>query len=184
MLAACSLLSWIPATVRPDGSAPPQEPQAAHAEWLSTLSFSSTGEPVFLKANRLEFQYESRLLIYQGNVEVRQGEFTLGADEVRVVLSPGDQMEIQEVRAQGNVRLTQGTRWATAKEATFDQSKRVAILRGTAVLHDGRNEVRGETVTVYLDERRSVIDGGKGRVQAVLYPGTAGTRESLGKGSR
>lgn len=156
---------------------------AAPSDWLSSLSFSNSDEPVFVKADRLEFQYESRVLIYQGSVEVRQGETTLVADQVRVFLSPGDRVTVREVRANGNVRVSQGTRWATAKEATFDQARRLAVLQGGAVLHDGRNEVRGDTVTVYLDERRSVIDGGKGRVQAVLYPGAMETPSLPFKGA-
>ncbi|GBD26546.1 Lipopolysaccharide export system protein LptA [bacterium HR30] len=167
-----------PALAQSDNPTGAKQPLVGQSDWLGALSFSNTKEPVFLKADKLEFRYETRVLIYQGSVEVNQGDITLAADEVRVFLSPADRMEIQEVRANGNVRLTQGARWATAKEATFDHAKRVAILRGAAVLHDGLNEVRGETVTVYLDERRSVVDGGEGRVQAVFYPGTGEHRRS------
>ena len=35
---------------------------------------------------------------------------------------------------------------------------------------DGPNEVAGEQVVVYLDEQRSVVEGGHERVRAVLYP--------------
>jgi lipopolysaccharide export system protein LptA len=39
------------------------------------------------------------------------------------------------------------------------------------VLHDGPNEVVGDRVVVYLDEDRSVVEGGRKRVKAVLFPG-------------
>lgn len=156
----------------------PDAPEATvkgQADWLSTLAFSGSNEPVSVKADRLEFHYDDRLLVYQGNVEIRQGNTTIHAAEVKVQLSHGNRMEVQEVRALGHVRLSQGERWATAREAIFDQTSRTAILRGEAVLHDGRNEVKGDKVTVYLDEKRSVVEGGSGRVQAVFYPAAGPT---------
>ncbi|GIW43063.1 MAG: hypothetical protein KatS3mg077_0345 [Candidatus Binatia bacterium] len=143
---------------------------AGQADWLGALVFSGSDEPVLIKADRLEFQYDNLLLVYKGNVEISQGQTIVRATEVRVYLSHGDRTEIQQVHASGHVRISQGERWATAREALFDQTKRTAILRGEAVLHDGRNEVKGETVTVYLDQKRSVVEGGNGRVQAVFYP--------------
>jgi lipopolysaccharide export system protein LptA len=163
-----TLAMGVAATTPASSNASEQE----QADWLSALAFSGSDEPVFLKADRLEFQYDNRLLVYQGNVEIRQGQTIVRAAEVRVHLSQGDRMEIQQVHASGNVRISQGERWATAREALFDQTKRTAILRGEAVLHDGRNEVKGDTVTVYLDQKRSVVEGGNGRVQAVFYPST------------
>ncbi len=154
----------------------PGPPRAdANANWLSSFTLSQSAEPVFLKANRLEFDYKNRVLVYRGNVEVRQADARLFAEEVHVALSGGEQFEIREIRARGNVRLEQGERWAQAREAVFDQFKRVATLNGDAVLHDGRNEVQGERVILYLDEQRSIVEGGKGRVQAVFYPGKLAT---------
>ncbi|MCX8071577.1 MAG: hypothetical protein N3C12_03865 [Candidatus Binatia bacterium] len=143
------------------------------ADWFSALSFANSHAPIVVKADRLEFQYESHLLTYYGNVEVRQADAALSANELHISLAPGKEMQIREVRAIGSVRLSQGNRWATAKEAIFDQANGTAILRGDAILHDGQNEVRGDTVTVFIQERRSVVDGGRGRVQAILYPGGA-----------
>lgn len=137
---------------------------------LEAFSLSGSSEPVHLQADRLEFDYKDRVLVYRGNVEVRQGDIALIAEEVRVVLHQSSKAEIREVRARGNVRLTQGERWATANEAIFDQMTRTAVLRGEAVLHDGRNQVQGERVTIFLDQKRSVVEGGSNRVQAVFYP--------------
>jgi lipopolysaccharide export system protein LptA len=79
------------------------------------------------------------------------------------------------VVADGDVHLWKGTRWATAGRAVFDQTRRTAVLSRDAVLHDGPNEVSGERVVVYLDEQRSVVEGGNGRVKAVLFPPHEGT---------
>ena len=44
------------------------------------------------------------------------------------------------------------------------------MLSQNAVVHDGPNEVSGDRIVVYLDEERSVVEGGGGRVKAVLFP--------------
>ena len=49
------------------------------------------------------------------------------------------------------------------------------MLSDDAVLHDGSNEVSGDRIVVYLDEKRSVVEGGTGRVRAVLFPSKSGT---------
>ena len=80
--------------------------------------------------------------------------------------------------ASGSVRIDQGTRWAVGGKATFDQSNRTLVLTESPVLHDGPNEVAGDRVVVYLDEDRSVVEGGRKRVKAVLFPGKDGARST------
>jgi lipopolysaccharide export system protein LptA len=72
--------------------------------------------------------------------------------------------------ATGNVRIDQGTRWAVGGRATYEQEQRTLVLTENPVLHDGPNVVVGERVTVYLDENRSVVEGGQKRVKAVFHP--------------
>jgi len=77
---------------------------------------------------------------------------------------------IKEVVADGQVRVSKGSRWATGGRAVFNQDHHTVILSDNAELHDGGNVVKGDRVIVYLDEERSVVEGGKGRVEAVLVP--------------
>lgn len=77
---------------------------------------------------------------------------------------------VKEIVAQGSVRIDQGARWAVGGRAVYDQAARTFILTDNPVLHDGPNEVAGDRVVVYLDEDRSVVEGGRKRVKAVLYP--------------
>jgi lipopolysaccharide export system protein LptA len=94
---------------------------------------------------------------------------------------PGDQgQRLQEVVAVGNVRIDNGTRWATGGRAVFEQGDRTLVLTETPVLHDGSNEVAGDRVIVYLDENRSIVEGGRKRVKAVLYPNQNGDIEPTG----
>ena len=72
--------------------------------------------------------------------------------------------------ADGEVKMSQGERWATGGHVVFDQTQRTVVLSQNAVVHDGSNQVSGERIVVYLDQQRSVVEGGSGRVQAVLIP--------------
>lgn len=164
-------------------------------------------EPVTITAERLEYDYKANVVVYRGAVEAVQGAAKLRADTLTVHLGappagkeaakeevqegtptiPGGRMRVQEIVAVGNVRIDQGSRWATGGRAVFDQAKRTFVLTESPVMHDGPNEVAGDTVTVFLDENRSVVDGGQSkRVKAVLHPDkdAAGDRAPVARAGR
>src|SRR5207247_10866435 len=80
------------------------------------------------------------------------------------------QQQLKEIVAEGNVDITSGDRHATAKKAVFTQATRTVVLIGNAVLQEGENRVTGEKVTVFLDEKRTVVEGGgeKPRVEMIV----------------
>jgi lipopolysaccharide export system protein LptA len=78
--------------------------------------------------------------------------------------------KVKEIVATGSVRIDQGTRFATGGKAVFDQTSRTVVLTENPVLHDGPNEVAGDRVVVFVDENRSVVEGGRKRVKAVVFP--------------
>jgi lipopolysaccharide export system protein LptA len=134
-------------------------------------------------------------VVYRGAVEVTQGDVKMVADVLTITLENDKQNDkkpttetpisdppaqaapastdtgkVKEMVATGNVRIDQGTRWAVGGRATYEQQQRTLVLTENPVLHDGPNEVVGERVTVYLDENRSVVEGGQKRVKAVFHP--------------
>jgi lipopolysaccharide export system protein LptA len=44
------------------------------------------------------------------------------------------------------------------------------VLTENPVVHDGPNEILGDRIVVYIDENRSVVEGGPKRVKATLIP--------------
>ena len=86
--------------------------------------------------------------------------------------APATRQRLKQIIADGHVRITSGEQRATCRHAVFDEAKRTVTLRGKAVLQDGTNRVIGEIVTVFLDEKRSVVQGGEGaqQVQMELLP--------------
>ena len=100
---------------------------------------------------------------------------TAAATVPPIAPGPAGKLALQMITATGNVRIDQAARWATGGKAVFDQAKRTFVLSEKPFLHEGQNEVSGDRIVVYLDENRSVVEGGAAkRVQAVFYPDKGG----------
>jgi lipopolysaccharide export system protein LptA len=152
------------------GASTADQGEAGRNPLLGALSFTSSRQPITVTAGKLEFDYRERVLKYDGDVVVTQGDMKLQSNTLTVTLDEHAQDRVKEVVADGDVRLSQGARWATGGHVVFDQTQHTVVLSQSAVVHDGSNHVSGERIVVYLDEQRSVVEGGSGRVQAVLVP--------------
>jgi len=167
---------------------------------LDTGSFGKSKEPITVTADRLEYDYKANIVVYRGEVLATQGDMKLRSDTLTVTFAPRDSTpgtpgaapgppatavpaaapaapnaksnpKVQEIVAVGNVRIDDGDRWATGGRAVFEQGTRTVVLTEAPVMHEGPNEVVGERVVVFIDENRSVVEGGRKRVKAVVYPG-------------
>ena len=126
--------------------------------------------PVNISSDRLEADDQAHILVFSGNAVAVQGDVTVHGDRLTVKYS-GEQREIQQVTAEGNVRIVQGTRVATGDKATLYQADERIVLTGSPKVIDGDNSVRGEEITIFLNDKRSVVTGGTGgRVNAVFTP--------------
>jgi lipopolysaccharide export system protein LptA len=140
--------------------------------------FGSRREPITVTADTLEYDYKANVVVYRGDVVAVQGDMKVRSDTLTVTFAAAEDKQrraaaserLQQIVAVGGVRIENGTRWATGGRAVFDQGARTLILTETPVLHEGSNEVAGDRVIVYLDENRSVVEGGRKRVKAVLHP--------------
>jgi lipopolysaccharide export system protein LptA len=161
-----------------DGSAPSQ------GSFLDAMSFSSSREPISVSADSLVFDYRTRVLTYKGGVVVTQGDMKLQSDMLTVTLDDHTENRLKGVVADGQVRLSKGSRWATGGRAVFDRTQNTVVLSQDAMLHDGPNEVSGSRIVVYLDQQRSVVEGGNGRVKALLFPPSGSATPAGGNGRR
>ncbi len=154
--------------------------QDSAATFADSLSLTSRKDPIHIRSHDLEFFYEEKRIQYRGNVVVTQGDMTLKSDRLTVLYedptpaaaNTSAQQRLKHIVAEGRVEITSGERRATSRKAVFNQKKRTVTLRGNAVLQEGSNQVKGDIVTVFLDENRSIVKGGKGKRQAqmVLIP--------------
>lgn len=144
---------------------------------FNNFSLGSNKEPIHVSADMLEFDYKNQVLVYRGGVDVTQGDLSLRSKTLTVHLDEKatDRDRLQQIIAEGEVRIGKGDRFATGGRAVFDQATKTVTLTENAVLHDGPNQVAGDRVVVYLDQGRSIVEGGDQRVHAVLVPPADGT---------
>jgi lipopolysaccharide export system protein LptA len=173
------------------GADAPADP--SRSRFLDATDLGKSKDPIVVTSDRLEYDYRGNVVVYKGAVQATQGRLKITSDTLTVTFADGKgdgrgegrsggaaaeggialgggSARLKEIVAAGKVRIEDGTRWATGGRAVLDQTNRTLVLSEAPVLHDGANEVLGDRVIVYLDEDRSVVEGGRKRVKAVLYP--------------
>jgi lipopolysaccharide export system protein LptA len=124
--------------------------------------------PVTVTSNTLEVEKGGKVFIFKGDVVAKE-DFTLCSDELRFFYS--EDKELREIVATGNIVIIKDDRTAEGDKAVYDRIKRTVVLSGGAKIEQCTDAVRGEKITVFLDEARSVVEGTEdGRVKAVIMP--------------
>lgn len=159
-------LGLLVAVLGAPGAAPGQPGAASPAP----KSREGPNQPVTVDADRMERFGKESLVIFVGNVVARQSNSVQYADRIEVYLDEkGDQ--ILRTVSTGNVRiLTKDCRTGTAKRAEYFDLEQRMVLIGNARVWQEDNVVSGETITIFLSQDRSVVQGGRQeRVKAVFY---------------
>ena len=164
-----------PTVVAPAATPPPAakpEPDARPAERdKAERGKEDRSQPVTVDSDRMERFGKESLVIFSGNVVARQDNSVQYADRMEVYLDEKGDRILRTVST-GNVRIiTKDCRTGTARRAEYyDLEQRVVLLGGARVWQDD-NVVSGETITIYLSQDRSVVQGGtQERVKAVFFP--------------
>jgi lipopolysaccharide export system protein LptA len=128
-------------------------------------------QPLTVDADRMERFGKESLVIFTGNVVARQNNSVQYADRMEVYFDEKSDRVLRTISTGGVRIITRDCRTATAKRAEyFDLDQRV-VLSGNARVWQDDNVVSGETITIYLSQDRSIVQGGsQERVKAVFYP--------------
>jgi len=103
-------------------------------------------------------------------VVAKQEDTTLYANTL-IIIYDQETKKVKEIIAIGNVKVVQLEKRATSQKATFDQDKNKVVFDGEAVAREGANVIRGERITYYVEEERSVVEPVKGgRVSTTITP--------------
>jgi len=120
--------------------------------------------PVHISSQRLEADYQKKLITFIGDVVVRQKEFTLYADRLLLFIGQEGE-EIDKILARGNVRMVQDDKEAACHEATYYHREGIVVLQGEPVV---RKEDKYASAG---DEQGSVAEQeGKERVKITIIP--------------
>ncbi len=134
------------------------------------FGFAATRAPIHIDSDRLEGDQKTNTFTYIGNVVAKQEDVTLYANKLVIIYDP-DTKKLKEIIASGNVKVVQLDRRASGQKVTFDQDQNKVVLDGDAVVREGMNVIRGERITFYVDEERSIVEPAKGgRVSTSITP--------------
>ena len=133
--------------------------------------------PLKIKSDELHADNDKKTATFLGNVQARQGDLTLYAD--RLVISYGAKgKDLSRIEAFGNVRILQGNRQAFAAHAVYENQSGRIVLDGAPRVLEGKNEISGNVITYFVDEKRSIVTGKPNEpVRAIIFPeGKNGTK--------
>jgi lipopolysaccharide export system protein LptA len=144
-------------------------------------NFKLTKLPVALtvRSNKMEFDLKKGRLAYDGDVEIKHGDVTLNANSLLLTFTPGKPDDLREVRADGGVEVVRGHEVARGRSAVYNPTEATLKLVGDASLGSGPNLVEGESVIIYLDEGRAIVERGDEPVRAIIEPGSLDDEELL-----
>jgi lipopolysaccharide export system protein LptA len=128
-------------------------------------------QPVTVDADRMERYGKESLVVFTGNVVARQNNSVQYADRMELYLDEkGDR--ILRTISTGTVRIiTRDCRTGTARRAEYYDMEQRVVLIGNARVWQDENVVSGDTITIFLSQDRSVVQGGRQeRVKAVFFP--------------
>ncbi len=149
--------------VSPAAGQQPATPNAKNAD--------GKNQPVTVDSDRMERFGKESLVIFTGNVVARQNNSVQYADRMEVYLDEKGDRILRTVST-GSVRIiTRDCRTGTAKRAEYFDLEQRVVLIGNARVWEDDNVVSGDTITIFLSQDRSIVEGAKQeRVKAVFYP--------------
>jgi lipopolysaccharide export system protein LptA len=150
---------------------------------------SSGGGPISYSADNLQYADGERQLILTGDVDLVQGDSRIRADRLTLFFSASTSAQndrqglasgdIERMIAEGDVYYVRPAQSARGNRAVYDVSTDSVTFSGNVVVASDENVIRGETMVLNVNSRRTVIRPQPGeRVRGVFVP-----RSSSGPGA-
>ena len=116
--------------------------------------------PTVVKSDKLEFDYKNNIALFDGHVDVKDPEFTLKADRMIIFLEKTN--DVQRVACTGNVRMTSDDIVIVCGKATYTRVNAHVLLEDEPVVTKGEQRLTGESIDVWLNDSRVVVNNGVG----------------------
>ena len=133
-------------------------------------------QAIRITSDRMEAYDTKGTVVFIGNVVARKGNLTIYADRLEVFYDQKrtadnkKKRNLKKIVVKGHLKIVQGRRRATAKEAIYYKPQEKIVLLKNAQVWDGQNSIKGDKIVLYVNENRSVVESsGKERVEAVVY---------------
>jgi lipopolysaccharide export system protein LptA len=130
---------------------------AAETGATGALVLPSVTRPMHVRAETTSFDSSARSVLFSGHVHVEIPACRLSSDTFRV--NYGDDFhEVKTARADGSVRIDEGARWFTGRDALLDPPSRTIVLTGSPTMHEFGHETNARKITIHLDTEENVIE--------------------------
>jgi lipopolysaccharide export system protein LptA len=146
------------------------QPPAASVTPSTTPKAATAPLPLTVDSDKMERFGKASLIIFTGNVVARRDNSVQYADRLEVYMDEKGERVMRTVST-GAVRIiTKDCRTGTAQRAEyFDLDQRV-VLSGNARVWQDDNVVSGDTITIYVAQDRTIVEGAKQeRVKGIFY---------------
>jgi lipopolysaccharide export system protein LptA len=117
-------------------------------------------EPIVITSDSMEAEKLGDTVTFTGNVVLKKEGMTLTSDSMVVFYEPQSK-GIREIDAYGNVVVRKEGRVAFSKKASYYSREEKIVLTGEARIIENENQLGGETITLFMRDERSVVEGGK-----------------------
>ncbi len=146
----------------------------------SVMGLSTDSEqPIYIDSNLQNIDLKDNIVVFTGDVYLRQGSIRLRADKV-IVTRPQSKKGFENIDAFGNPAtfkqtLDDGKKiYGEAKKLNYDVEKSFLTMTNNAILlQDDANKVEGKIITYDINKQLLVAQSDKNtRVTTVLQPQT------------
>jgi len=153
-LAGAAMILTLPVAAAAQAPAKPAEPARKQQ------GKDDPTQPVTVDADKMERFGKEALVVFTGNVIARQNNSVQYADRMEVYFDEHGDRILRTVST-GSVRIiTRDCRTGTARRAEYYDLEQRVVLLGDARVWQEDNVVSGESITIFLSQDRTVVQGG------------------------
>ena len=138
---------------------------------MRSIASPESPPQVHIEADRMEVQQKTRDVQFTGNVRIQRGQLELRCQSLRGTYAADGRMV--SLNAEGPVTVKGPDFEARASKAVYIQKHGRLTLKGEPTLIRGKSSIKGQTITVWLDEERVVIESAKGTLDSSLLSPSA-----------
>ena len=109
-----------------------------------------------ITSTRLNFEHQLRRAVFEENVEVTDRDVTIRSDRLTVHFSEDNKAE--RIEAEGRVSIVRQDLVATGERALYTVPDGKLQLTGRPLIRGGRDQLSGETVTLWRDSKRILCE--------------------------
>jgi len=128
----------------------------------------SAPQSIVIKSKTMEMNNALKMVTFMGDVNATREDLIIDCDKMQVFYDSlpaqdggeAAKPEFNKIIATGNVRIkrSDGVQ-ATAEEAQYYQEDERMVLTGDPTMKRGDDLVKGDRITIFLKEERSVVEG-------------------------